>query len=120
MILACTRLNWQIHFFRRLMRLLHKTGELPIPKGNSASNIRAAARHFSRVTNDLTSTFFVIHLGLFRSSESAGETVKNSDVTWCYNPRAGLTLFGSTTGTARNKLLDRPVGGYARHVDAPL
>lgn len=43
---------------------------------------------------------------------------KNSDVTWCYNHRAGLTLFGSTAASTPNKLLNTPVGGFLHRVDA--
>jgi hypothetical protein len=78
------------------------------------SNIRAARASISRLFNRLVSMIFVTSLGI----RNGRPTRKNSDVTWCYNHRAGLTLFGSTAATAPNKLLDTPVGGFLHRLDA--
>jgi hypothetical protein len=47
------------------------------------------------------------------------ESEKKCEVTWCYNHQEHLTLFGSTPVTARNKLVDRPVGGTLLQAQSP-
>jgi hypothetical protein len=107
MILACTRLNWQIHLPERLIRKAHKrsnsTAKTGLPSSNLwASRERQPGRNFRHMIG--------------RPKRPVKR--KNSDVTWCYNHRAGLTLFGSTPAATPNKLLNTPVGGFLHRIDA--
>ncbi|WP_198399415.1 hypothetical protein [Caballeronia calidae] len=113
MILACARLNWQIHLHDPLITDAHESersaGE-PEPWEQQSGRAQAA---LAALRNRLSSMFLHHMIGRPKRSQRA----KNSDVTWCYNHRAGITLFGSTAVATRNKLLDTPVGGFLHQFD---